>query len=187
MKRLTTLTLGAVLAALCQAPSAAPDPVQVPPSTITITFKQEGVSVDATFNKFTAAIDYDPAKPTAASAQFTIDIASFDLGTPEYNKEVLKPEWFNAGKYPTATFVSSSLKAVSPGVLEATGKLTIRDKTQEIHFPVSVKDTGKLRSYDGVVHINRTAFDIGTGEWKATDIVADDVAIKVHAVANLKN
>jgi polyisoprenoid-binding protein YceI len=175
------LTLGTALCA------SAADPVLVPPSTISVTFRQMGVSVDATFNKFTASIDYDPGKPALGSAQFTIDIASFDLGSPEYNSEVLKPDWFDAAKYPSATFQSTSLKAVSATQLDATGKLTIRGKTQEIHFPVNIKDAGKQRFYDGVVHINRTAYDVGIGEWKATDIVADDVAIKVHAVTNLKN
>ncbi|MGA2551328.1 MAG: YceI family protein [Burkholderiaceae bacterium] len=168
-------------------PVIAAEAVLVPPSTVSVTFKQMNVSVDATFNKFSGSIDFDPAKPAAGSAQFTIDITSFDLGSEEYNKEVLKPDWFDAAKYPTATFVSDSLKVVSPTQLEASGKLTIRGKAQEVHFPVSVKDAGKQRSFDGVIHINRTAFDVGTGEWKATDVVADEVIIKVHAVSNLKN
>lgn len=183
MKAPAALLLATLGVASAHAALAA-QPVLVPPSTINVTFKQMGVSVDAAFNKFTATLDFDPAKPAAASAQFTIEIASFDLGSPEYNKEVLKPDWFDAARYPTASFVSSSLKVISPTALEATGKLTIRGKTQEVHFPVSLKEVGKQRFYDGVVHINRTAFDVGTGEWKATDIVADDVAIKVHAVAN---
>ena len=153
----------------------------LPQSKINITFKQMGVSVDAAFNKFNATIQYDPKQPAAAKANFTIEINSFDLGSPDYNKEVLKPEWFDAPKFPTATFVSSSMKAISPGQLEATGKLTIKGKSQDITFPVAVKETGETRNFEGTVRIKRLTFDIGTGEWKDTSMVADEVMIKVLA------
>jgi polyisoprenoid-binding protein YceI len=172
------------LAALAVSPAfAAPQVVLVPPSTVTITFTQMGVPGDAAFTKFSASIDFDPAHPASAKAQFTIDIASFDLGDAEYNREILKPVWLDAARYPTATFTSTSMKAVSPTQLEATGKITIKGKTQDVRFPVTLKDAGKTRSYDGVVRIHRTDFQVGTGEWQAVDLVADEVVIKVHAVA----
>lgn len=157
-------------------------PVQVPPSTVTITVTQMGVPVDATFTRFHASIDYDPAHPAHASAQFTIDVASLDLGDAEYNREILKPAWLDAARFPTATFISSSLKTVSPTQIEATGRITIKGITRDVRFPVTVKDSGQTRAYDGTVRIHRTDFKVGTGEWQATDVVADEVVIKVHAV-----
>ncbi len=176
----TTAGLLALSALYVPAQTAAPE------SKLKVTFKQMGVPVDAAFTKFTAAIQYDPAQPAAASAQFTIDITSFDLGSPEYNKEVLKPVWFDAAKYPTATFTSTAMKVVSPTQLEATGKLTIKGKTQEVRVPVQVKTSGTTQTLDGVVKIQRTAFAIGTGEWQDTSLVADEVSIQVHAVTPLK-
>jgi polyisoprenoid-binding protein YceI len=163
------------------------DPVIASQSSITATFKQMGVSVDAPFKKFSANIDFDPAKPASAQAQFTIEIASFDLGGPDYNKEILKPEWFDAAKFPEATFVSTSLKPISPTQLQAQGKLTIKGHTQDVSFNVDVKGAPNQRTYDAILHINRTAFNVGEGEWKATDTLADDIAIKVHAVTSVKS
>lgn len=157
-------------------------PVQIPPSTVTITVTQMGVPVDATFTKFNASIDFDPARPARANAQFTINVASLDLGDAEYNREILKPAWLDAARFPTATFTSTALKALSPTQIEATGKITIKGITRDVRFPVTVKDSGKTRAYDGVVRIHRTNFKVGTGEWQATDVVADEVVIKVHAV-----
>jgi polyisoprenoid-binding protein YceI len=176
----TILGAALLLALSAQAQTLAPE------SKLKVTFKQMGVPVDAAFTKFSANIQYDPAQPAAASAQFTIDISSFDLGSPEYNKEVLKPVWFDAAKYPTATFTSSAMKVVSATQLEATGKLTIKGKTQEVRVPVQVKTSGTTQSFDGVVKISRTAFAIGTGEWQDTSLVADEVSIQVHAVTALK-
>lgn len=169
-------------AAFVPAGAFAAQPVQVPPSTVTITVTQMGVPVDAVFTKYHASIDYDPAHPARANAQFTIDVASLDLGDAEYNQEILKPAWLDAARFPTAAFTSTSMKTLSPTQIEATGKITIKGITRDIRFPVTVKDGGKTRSYDGTVRIRRTDFKVGTGEWEATDVVADEVVIKVHAV-----
>ncbi|WP_373989347.1 YceI family protein [Duganella sp. BuS-21] len=152
-------------------------------STVTATFKQMNVPIDAKFKKFTAAIDYDAAKPDAAKATVEVETASMDLGDPEYNKEVTKKEWFNAAQFPKATFVSTSIKPAGAGKLTVTGKLTIKGKTTDVSFPLTVKADGKTQVFDGAVPIKRLAYNIGEGEWKDTSMVADDVAIKFHVVA----
>jgi len=152
-------------------------------STVTATFKQMNVPVDAKFKKFTAAIDYDAAKPDAAKATVEVETASMDLGDPEYSKEVTKKEWFNAAQFPKATFVSSSIKPAGAGKLAVTGKLTIKGKTTDVSFPLTVKADGKNQVFDGAVPIKRLAYNIGEGEWKDTGMVADEVTIKFHVVA----
>ncbi|MYM29685.1 polyisoprenoid-binding protein [Duganella sp. CY15W] len=152
-------------------------------STVTATFKQMNVPVDAKFKKFTAAIDYDAAKPDAAKATVEVETGSMDLGDPEYNKEVTKKEWFNAAQFPKATFVSSSIKPAGTGKLTVTGKLTIKGKATDVSFPLTVKADGKNQVFDGVLPIKRLAYNIGEGEWKDTSMVADDVILKFHVVA----
>lgn len=188
MKRFLMTSASALVLALgLAAPlQAQPQTATPPESKIGITFRQMGVSVDAAFTKFNAAIQFDPAQPTAGSAQFSIDMNSFDLGSAEYNKEVLKPVWFDAAKHPTATFTSTALKVISPTQLEATGKLTIKGKTQDVRIPVAVKTSGDTHTFDGTLRIQRTAFAIGTGEWQDTSLVADEVVIQVHAVTRKK-
>ena len=149
---------------------------------ITIVVKQMNVPVSAKFTRFSANVDYNPAKPDSAKAAMEIEIASFDLGDPEYNKEVLKKEWFNAAQFPKANFVSTSMKSAANGSLTTTGKLTIKGKSIEVSFPVTVKKDGNKQIFDGVLPIKRLAFNIGEGEWQDTSMVADEVAIKFHVV-----
>ena len=151
------------------------------PSTVSVTFKQMGVPVQADFKKVQAQITYNPDQPAASTAQFQIGIASFDLGSPEYNKEVLKAEWFDAARYPQATFSSSSIKVLSPTQWEATGKLTLKGKTQEIRVPVTLKTTPDAHQFESTLRIQRLAYQIGTGEWQDTSLVADEVVIKVQS------
>lgn len=153
-------------------------------STIVIVFKQMNVPVDAHFKKFSASIEYDSAKPELSKAIVDIDIGSFDLGDPEYNQEVLKKEWFNATQFPKASFISTSMKAGANGKLEVTGKLTIKGRTILTSFPLSVKKEGNNQVFDGLLPIKRLAFSIGEGEWKDTDMVADEVIIKFHVVTS---
>ena len=152
-------------------------------SSVSATFKQMNVPVESKFKRFTAAIVYDAAKPDSSKATVEVETGSLDMGDPEYDKEVAKKEWFNAAQYPKATFVSSSIKSAGAGKLNVTGKLTIKGRAQDVTFPVTVKTEGGKQVFDGAVPIKRLAFNIGEGEWKDTGMVADEVTIKFHVVA----
>lgn len=152
-------------------------------SSVSAVFKQMNVPVEATFKKFTIVIDYNPQTPGAATAKVEIDTASLDLGEAEMNQEVAKKEWFNSSQYPKATFVSSAIKPVAGGKLSVTGKLTIKGKTVDVTFPLSVKNDAGKQVFEGALPIKRLAFNIGEGEWKDTSMVADDVTIKFRVTA----
>lgn len=178
------IAIGAI--ALAASAQAAPLKVDAAKSTVGVTFKQLNVPVDAKLKKFTAAIDFDPAKPAAGKASVEIDIASFDLGAAEYNQEVQKKEWFNAAQFPKATFVASSIKpsagAPAGSKFDVAGKLTIKGKSADVSFPLTVKKEGNAQTFDGTLPIKRLTYNIGEGEWKDTGMVADEVNIKFHIV-----
>ena len=178
--------LAAFAAATMAAAGVAHAQVDAAKSSIVATSKQMNVPVDGKFTKFSAQISFDPAKPTAGSAQFTIDVASYDLGDKEYNAQVAGKDWFDAKTYPSATFVSSSIAPAGGNKYNVTGKLTIKGKSQSVVVPVTVTQQGGTQVFDGALPIKRSAFDVGTGEWKDTSVVADDVTIKFHIVAAAK-
>jgi polyisoprenoid-binding protein YceI len=182
MKTLHKVTLAALLGVSLIASAAAlkADPAK---STVSATFKQMNVPIESKFKKFTAAIDYDAAKPDASKATVEVETASLDMGDPDYNKEVAKKEWFNAAQFPKATFVSSSIKAAGAGKLTVTGKLTVKGKTSDVTFPLTVKTEAGKQVFDGVLPIKRLTYNIGEGEWKDTSMVADEVVLKFHVVA----
>jgi polyisoprenoid-binding protein YceI len=175
---LTSALLGIALAA-----SAAPLKTDVAHSRVSAVFKQMEVPVESNFKRFNALIDYDPAHPEKASARVDIDTASFDMGQADYNKEIAKKEWFNSAQFPKASFVSSSIKPAGAGKLNVTGKLTIKGKTADVSFPLSVKPEGGKQVFEGQLPIKRLAFNIGEGEWQDTSMVADEVVIKFRVAA----
>ncbi|TFW08097.1 YceI family protein, partial [Oxalobacteraceae bacterium OM1] len=137
-------------------------------STVAAVFKQMNVPVEAKFKRFSANIDYDAAKPEASKAAVDIDVPSFDLGEADYNKEVQKKEWFNGAQFPKASFVSTAIKPAAGGKLDVSGKLTIKGKTADVAFPMTVKKEGATQVFEGTLPIKRLAFNIGEGEWKDT-------------------
>jgi polyisoprenoid-binding protein YceI len=175
---LTGALLGVVLAA-----SAAPLKTDVAHSSVSAVFKQMDVPVESNFKRFNAQIDYDAAHPEKASARVDIDTASFDMGQADYNKEIAKKEWFNSAQFPKATFVSSSIKPAGAGKMTVTGKLTIKGKTADVSFPLSVKPEGGKQVFEGQLPIKRLAFNVGEGEWQDTSMVANEIVIKFRLAA----
>lgn len=152
-------------------------------SSVSAVFKQMNVPVEGKFRRFNAQIDYNASKPETSKANMEIDVSSFDLGDAEFNKEAQKKDWFNGTQFPKAAFISSALKPAAGGKLDVTGKLTIKGKTMDVGFPLSVKQEGAAQVFEGSLPIKRLAFNIGEGEWKDTSMVADEVVIKFRVVA----
>lgn len=163
--------------------TAAPLKTDTAKSSVAAVFKQMNVPVEAKFKKFAATIDYDAAKPELAKASVEIDTASLDVGEAEMNKEVAKKDWFNSAQYPKATFVSSSIKPAGAGKMMVNGKLSIKGKSTDVSFPLTVKTEAGKQVFEGALPIKRLTYNIGEGEWKDTSMVADEVVIKFRVAA----
>lgn len=160
--------------------------VQPDKSAINFTYKQMGVAVDGKFKKFASQLNFDPAKPTAAKATFDIELASVDTGAPEGDQEVAGKPWFNTKAFPTARFVSGTVKPLGGNKYEVAGQLSIKGKTQDVVVPATFTAQGNTGVFDGSFTIRRADFSIGEGSWAKFDIVANDVLIKFRITATSK-
>jgi polyisoprenoid-binding protein YceI len=173
----------AALLAVAAAASAAVLKADPAKSSVSAVFKQMNVPIESKFKKHNIVIDYNAAAPDTSKASVEIETASLDLGDADMNKEVAKKDWFNSAQFPKATFVSSAIKSAGPGKLNVSGKLTIKGKAADVSFPITVKAEGGKQVFEGALPIKRLAFNVGEGEWKDTGMVADEVTIKFHVVA----
>jgi len=179
--RSTSVVLGACALSVAYVAVALADPaIDASKSNIIATFKQENVPVDAPFKSFTGHIDYNPAQPAAAKASLEVDTGSLDLGSPDYNAEVKKKNWLDAGAFPKAVFSSTAVKPGAAGHFDASGTLTLKGKMLTLTIPVAVSKAGAANVYDGVFEISRKFFAIGDPEWN--DVVDDKVRVKFHLV-----
>ncbi|MEO8058103.1 MAG: YceI family protein [Burkholderiales bacterium] len=147
-------------------------------SEIAFVSKQMGVPVEGVFRKFDARIEFDPKKPEAGNVSFTIDTGSASLGIAQTDAELPKPEWFNAPKFPQATFQSNAIKGLGGGRFEVAGKLTIKGKVRDVVVPVGVTQSAGSSVAAGSFTIKRLEFKIGEGDWADTGMVANDVQVR---------
>jgi polyisoprenoid-binding protein YceI len=160
--------------------------IQADKSAINFTYKQMGVAVDGRFKRFTSQLHFDPVKPAAAKAIFEVELASVDTGAPEGDDEVAGKPWFNTKAFPTAKFVSGSVKPLGGNKYEVAGQLSIKGKTQEVLVPATFTPQGNSGIFEGNFTIRRADFSIGEGSWAKFDIVANDVQIKFRITAASK-
>jgi polyisoprenoid-binding protein YceI len=173
-----TLTAVALLLATWASPAALG--VDTRQSKLTATFKQMGVSVEGAFTKVSGQVAFDPAQPAAAKAEITVDTTSFDIGDADYNAEVRKPEWFDSAKHPVARFTSTAFKPLGGNRYQATGKLALKGKSQDVSVAVTVENAAAATSFSGSLPISRKAFAIGDPAWEGT--VDDSVSVAFRIV-----
>lgn len=182
MKRL--LPLGLLLAALLPAAGAAEYRTVLPAqSGIGFVFTQMGVNVSGRFKKFSARLQFDPARPALGQAAIDVDLASVDTGSEEGDDAVAGREWFNTRAFPTAHFESTAVKALGGNRYQLAGKLSIKGHTRDVVVPASFAVQGAIGVFTGAFTLHRADFAIGEGEWAAFDTVANEVQVNFRITA----
>lgn len=180
MKHLLLLRLlpWAAMAAAAAPALAEPTRLLADKSQIVFVSKQMGVPVEGTFKKFDAQVAFDPRKPEGGTIALQIDTASAGFGIPMSDAELPKAPWFDAGRFPQASFQSSAIRALGDGKFEMAGKLTLKGTTRAVTVPVAIAATGGYAVATGSFTIQRLDYKVGDGEWTDTSMVGNDVQVR---------
>lgn len=146
-------------------------------SEVLFTAKQIGVPLEGRFKRFDAQIALDPRQPQTGKVTFNIELGSVSLN-PESDAELIKPEWFNAAKFPKASFTSTVIKATGAGRFDVTGKLVIKGQSRDLTVPVTLTQAAGQTTATGSFNLKRLDFKIGDGDWADTSVVANDVQVR---------
>jgi polyisoprenoid-binding protein YceI len=143
--------------------------------------------VPGEFEKFSGTITYDPQDLANSKANISIDVNSINTRTEQRDHHLRSPDFFDAAKYPTITFVSTKF---TPGYI--TGKLTMKDVTKDITIPVSILGPAKTMGdrqaigISGSITINRQ--DYGINWNKNLDqggvFVSNDILLTINIEAD---
>lgn len=136
------------------------------------------------FERFEASLKGDPAHPEAAQVTAIVDMTSLNVANPDFAAELMGPDWFDAEKYPRATFRTYGLKIVGENEADISGDLTMKGRTQAVIIRAKLNGSAydRLRGADVVgfsatLPVSRSAFGVD----KFTDLLADDVEIQIEA------
>lgn len=160
--------------------SAKPAPVwRLKPadSMLQFTAKQIGVPMEGHFKRYEAQVQLDPRQPESGQVKVSIDLASASMSAD--GAELLPdPAWFNTPKFPRAEFVSKQIRSSGPGRLEVAGVFTLKGVARPLTVPVTLVSSGNSLVATGQFTLQRLAFQVGSGEWADTNVVANDVQVK---------
>ena len=83
------------------------------------------------FGGATGTLTLDPAKPNAATVSIEIPMSGLVTTSAKLNEHLAKPDFFDAAKFPTATFKSTGV-TVSGTTARIAGNLTLHGVTKPI-------------------------------------------------------
>jgi polyisoprenoid-binding protein YceI len=150
-------------------------------SRITFVVQEMGVPVDGRFEHFDSTIDIDPTDPVRSSALLRIDLLSIATGAEEVDAVAVDKDWLDAAHTRFATFRSSSCRALGAGRFEATGQLTLRNRSRELVVQFTSAEQGAGRTLiSGDFVLRRSDFGIGGGHWNAPGLVGQEIPVKVR-------
>jgi polyisoprenoid-binding protein YceI len=134
------------------------------------------------FDSFDASFDYDPAHPTAAHVEASVDPASLDVNA-DYSSKFAE-DFLSASKFPKMTFSSTSIQTGTDNTGAMTGNLTFLGVTKPVTFDVTFVGTGRgllppfspTAGFSAVTKIKRSDF----GSTYLNNLVGDEVTIEIE-------
>ncbi len=133
-------------------------------------------------------IVFDPSNPAKDSVEAVIDVSSVDTGVPQRDTHLKSGDFFDAAKYPTATFRSEHVTPAGDG-FDVAGELTLHgvSKPVTLHMePPSKEQIGMdkkpHRGFSATATIDRKDFGISwSGTLKSGDLMlGDDVKLTLE-------
>jgi polyisoprenoid-binding protein YceI len=88
------------------------------------------------FDRKEGTVTIDRAARTGR-VELTIDVTSVDTGVELLNSNLKDPDFFDAGKYPKATFVGNEFRFNGDDVSQVRGQLTLKGTTRPVTLKAS--------------------------------------------------
>ena len=154
-------------------------------SKITFTATQNNSPIKGSFEKYTLSIIFSPDSLESSVIDGQIFITSLKMDYSDAVKTALSPQWFEAEKFQTTYFKTTSISHLGKNNYVAEAKLSLRGVTLPVILHFTLEEyTDKKAHIKGETSLSRKAFGIGKGEWAATDIIKDEVVVTFDIVAS---
>jgi polyisoprenoid-binding protein YceI len=177
---LGTLALAAPLA-LAQTSTWVPDKAH---SSVDFSISHMSLSqVRGHFGNIGGSIVWNEGDITKSTVNVTIDVTTVDTGVAPRDADLKSDHFFDVAKFPTATFVSTSVSKGGSG-LTVSGNLTLHGVTKPVVLqvdgpkgPLPGMDKKQHAGFSATTTVKRTDFDIATKY--PSSMVGDDVNLTI--------
>ena len=143
----------------------------------------------SSFTKTNGSITVDRDNLEKSSVEATVEIASVSTADPKRDGHIKSPDFFDAAKFPTATFKSKSWKKTGESTFDVTGDLTIKDVTKEVIFHVILNGFGPgmkpgttISGWEATTVIKKSDFGVA-GPAMLAKALGDEVTLNISIEA----
>ncbi len=140
--------------------------------------------VEGSFKKVDATITSSKDDFSDAVFELTADVSSINTDNDMRDNHSKSPDFFDAAKFPTITFKSTSVQKVDAKKFKINGDLTLHGITKPITLDATLNGTGvnprsnkKLAGFKVVGNIKRSDFELGK---TPTAVVSDEIELKAN-------
>lgn len=142
--------------------------------------------VTGKFEKFSGTLEFDGQNLENGSVTMEIDVSSINTASEKRDGHLKSPDFFDAAKYPTITFVSKKVIKGEDNEFKVVGDLTMRGVTKEVTFDCVFKGTVEFMGITKAVFSAQTVVnrqDYGVSWSKTLDngglVAGDEVEINL--------
>jgi polyisoprenoid-binding protein YceI len=186
---LKSLFVVSAFALMASAPAFAADTFKLEPTHTSVTFQYTHFGFSHPTGKFMNAVGtvtLDEATPANSSVEVSFAIDGVNTGVPALDEHLKGADFFDAAKFPTATFKSTKVEPTSATTAKVTGDLTIHGVTKPVTLDVTLNKKGpnmmkkETAGFTAKGTINRSDFGIST----YVPAVSDQIDLYIEAEAN---
>ncbi len=94
------------------------------------------------FGQMTGTLSLDKANPAKSKVMIIIPINEVATSRADLNKHLMSPDFFDVAKYPTATFVSTSVVPMPDNKAKIMGNLTLLGVTKPVVLSAQLSGAG---------------------------------------------
>ncbi len=142
----------------------------------------------AHFGQADGTLVYDAADVTKSSVDVTLPLSGLNSFTAKFDEHLKSADFFDAAKFPTATFKSTKVEAAGANKLTVTGDLTVKGSTKPVTLDVTINGAGehpmmKVPSvgFDATTTLKRSDFGVGA----SAPAVSDEVKVRITTEASI--
>lgn len=138
----------------------------------------EGQAVPGRFDSFGVSLDAGDGGIAGSTLTVTVQLESADMDDPDINEAIAGAEWFAVDAFPVATFTSDAIEAAPDGGYVASGHLDLKGARLALDVPFQWSESDGRAEMSGELVIDRTRFDVGSGEWASGDTIGTAVRVR---------
>lgn len=169
-----SILFGTLLPVLASATDWVVDPNS---SRVGFAYQAMGSEIQGEFNRYSANIRFDPAKPETALVNMRVETGSIDAGLPDATTEAISANFLDTRRYPQALFTSTTIKALGQNRYLIQGELTLKNQRRPISLTALLKPEGKNQRMTGSIALKRLDYGIGAGMWSDVETLKNEVRV----------